>query len=374
VWKFEGPPENPSGWLTTAAKNRAIDIIRRDNRFREFAPDLALQLKSEWSLVATVQKVFLESEIADDQLRLMFLCCDPELSETSQVQLILKTLGGLHVKEIARAFLISDSAVERRLSRARSRLKARGELIAVDDSEAIRKRLDAVRRAVYLIFNEGYHSTHPERSVRQELCDEAIRLGRLLVDHPATGEPETIALLSLICLHAARLPSRTNDAGQLLPLAEQDRSRWNTKLGMEGFRLLDRAASGEKLTAFHIEAAIAACHTGAPTFEATNWALVTQQYDLLLRVRNSPVVALNRAIALGHAEGPQAGLDAIDELPADQLRDYPFFHAARAQFHERLGQLAEALQHLDHATSCARNEPEIAYYAALRERWMASGS
>ncbi|HEY7724055.1 MAG TPA: sigma-70 family RNA polymerase sigma factor [Anaeromyxobacteraceae bacterium] len=358
TWKFGRAPANPAAWLLRTARNRALDLLRREGTFGRLAAEL------ERSLEQAAGEPGAPRAIADDELRLMFSCCDPALAPEAQVGVILKTLCGFSVREIAHAFLTSEAAVEKQLFRSRRTLASRGALFEVRDAAQVRERLPAVRSAVYLLFNEGYHGGHPAEAVRQDLCHEAMRLADLLCDHPAAGGPETEALLALFCFLAARLPARLGDDGVLLLLADQDRSQWDRALVAEGFRRLDRSAAGQALTAWHLEAAIAAAHCAAPSFAATDWGSIRRLYDLLLRERPTPVVALNRAIAVGMADGPEAGLRALASIERrERLARYPFLPAAVAEFELRAGRPGRAAEQLRAALLLARNPAEEAVLA-----------
>jgi RNA polymerase sigma-70 factor (ECF subfamily) len=364
VWKFGPLPDNPAAWLMSAAKNRAIDVIRRQRTIRRFAPEVADLLMTEWSLTPTVAEAFLDSEIADGQLRLMFALCDARLSLETQVFVILKYLCGFGTRELAQAFLQEEEAVAKRLTRARATLQAAGSLGDVGDPARLRDRLPGVLKALYLLFNEGYHGSHPQHVVREELCGEALRLGELLAGHAVTGVSEVHALLALMCFLAARLGARRRPDGTLVPLEEQDRSSWDRALMARGFAALDRAAEGAEVTDLHLEAAIAAKHTAAPSWAATDWAGIVNVYDRLLALRPTPVVALNRAVAVGQADGPAAGLRALDQIAdLDLLQDYLFLDATRADLLRRAGRLAEAVPHYQRAQQLARSEAERAFFA-----------
>jgi len=354
TWKFGSTPEHPAAWLTRAARNRAIDLLRHDSRTDPLGAELAASLEAE-----TASGRPAGHAIPDDELRLMFSCCDPGLSRPAQVAVVLKYLGGFSAREIAEALLSSEAAIEKQLFRSRRVLSARGKLLDVGDPGLVRERLPAVHDAIYLLFSEGYHGSHPEQVVREDLCHEAIRLGVMLSRLPAASGPETQALLALFCFLAARLPARTDDDGNLLLLAEQDRTRWDRSLIEEGMRRLDASAEGEELTARHLEAAIAARHASAPSFAATDWGGILELYDLLLRLDPSPIVALNRAIALGMAEGPEAGLQALAEIPdRERLRRYPFYPAAMAELEARAGRGERAAGLLEAALRLGRNPAE----------------
>ena len=367
TWKFGRTPENPTAWLMRSARNRAIDLLRRRAHLDRLAPQLILALESA---EPDADPGAGEHAIADDELRLMFSCCDPKLARPAQVAIILKYLCGFSVREIAQAFLSSEVAVEKQLFRSRHALEERGELFEVRDAAQVQARLPAVRNAIYLLFNEGYHGAHPRYVVREDLCYEAMRLEALLSRHPAAAVPETHALLALFCLLAARLAARVDDDGNLLLLADQDRRRWDRELIEEGLRWLDRSARGETLTAWHVEAAIAARHAAAGTFEATDWRSIRALYDILLRLQPSPVVALNRAIAVGMAEGPEAGLRALADIDdRERLVGYPFFPAAVAEFEHRAGRPERAAELLRAALSLARNRAEEDVLRRKLEAW-----
>jgi RNA polymerase sigma factor (sigma-70 family) len=360
TWKFGRVPEDPAAWLTTAARNRAVDLLRKQTNLGRVSSELVLELESALGSQALEQAGEpAPHAIDDDELRLMFSCCDPELAQPAQVAVILKYLCGFSVQEIAQAFLTSEAAVEKQLFRARRALFDRGELFEVSDPAQVRERLAAVQGAVYLLFNEGYHGAHPRHAVREDLCWEAMRLGELLSRLPAAAVPETQAMLALFCLLAARLAARVADDGSLLLLAEQDRGRWDRELVREGLRRLALSAEGDAITAWHVEAAIAARHATAESFAETDWPSIRELYDVLLRLRPSPVVALNRAIAVGMAEGPEAGLRALAEIDdRERLESYPFFPAALGEFEARAGRPQRAATLLRRALRLARNAAE----------------
>lgn len=358
TWKFGRRPANPAAWLMRAARNRAIDLLRHRAHGERAAEALALALEDP---EPEGEPEAVEHAIPDDELRLMFSCCDPALGRPAQVAVILKYLCGFSVREIAQAFLSTEAAVEKQLFRSRGVLCERGSLFEVRDASQVRERLPSVQEAIYLLFSEGYHGAHPDHAVREDLCHEATRLGVMLSRLPAAARPETQALLALFCFLAARLPARQDDDGNLLLLGEQDRSRWDREAIGEGLRRLDLSAEGDALTAWHVEAAIAARHAMAPSFAGTDWASIRELYDLLLRLRRTPVVALNRAIAVGMADGPEAGLRALDEIEdRERLRRYPFLPAAMAEFQLRAGRRDRAAELLREALALVRNRDEEA--------------
>jgi len=359
VWKFRGVPENPAAWLMTTAKNRALDVLRRERTARTFAPELGRLLQSEWTLSPVVEELFAENAIKDDLLRMMFSCCHPRLPEEAQVALMLHILCGFSVNEVASAFVSSHAAMEKRIARAKKVFADSKRLFDIADARDFSARLPAVQRALYLLFNEGYHGASSEAAVQADLCHEAIRLAGLLREHPLASTPATYALSALMCLHAARLPARLDSAGDLRSLFDQDRSQWDTTLIAEGERLLDLSASGSELSEYHVEAAIAWVHTTAHRAEETDWAMIVSLYDKLMAIRPSPVVALNRAIAVAQREGPERGLEEINAIVnADRLAGYPFYHAALGEFELQSGRDAIARQHFQTALALARNPTE----------------
>jgi RNA polymerase sigma factor (sigma-70 family) len=359
VWKFRGVPENPSAWLMATAKNRALDVLRRERTARTFAPELGRLLESEWTLAPVVEEMFGANAIKDDQLRMMFSCCHPRLPEEAQVALVLHILCGFSVSEIASAFVSSHAAIEKRISRAKKVLAGSKRLFDVTGADDFSGRLPAVQRALYLLFNEGYHGASPESAVRADLCQEAMRLTGLLLDYPLAAMPATFALSALMCLHAARSPARVDAWGNLTSLFDQDRTRWDSRLVAEGQRLLDLSATGKELTEYHVEAAIASVHVTAHRTEETDWGRIVALYDTLMAIRPSPVVALNRAIAIAQHEGPQRGLEEIRSIArSDRLATYPFYFAALGDLELRSGRREAANGHFRAALAVARNPME----------------
>ena len=293
---------NPSAWLMATAKNRALDVLRRERTARTFAPELGRLLESEWTVAPAVAELFDANAIKDDLLRMMFSCCHPRLPEEAQVALVLHILCGLSVSEVASAFVSGGAAMEKRITRAKKVLAGSKRLFDIADAGDFAARLPAVHRALYLLFNEGYHGASPESAVRAELCREAMRLAMLLREHPLAATPATHALSALMSFHAARLPARLDSSGDLRSLFDQDRSRWDAKLIAEAQRMLNLSASGSEMTDYHVEAAIACIHTTAHRARRTpTWGTIVSLYDKLMAMRPSPVVALNRAIAVAPA-------------------------------------------------------------------------
>ena len=365
VWRLRGMPENPSAWLMLTAKNRALDILRRERTVRTFEPELARYIQSEWTLAPALQELFAENAIKDDLLRMMFSCCHPRLSEDARVALVLNVLCGFSADEIAAAFVSGRAAIEKRIARSKKVLAKSKKLFDVTSEEAFSTRLPAVQRALYLLFNEGYHGASPETAVRVDLCQEAIRLVKVLLEHSSGRTPSTLALAALMCLHAARLPARLDPSGNLSSLFDQDRSQWDSRLVAEGQNLLDLSASGHELTEYHVEAAIAWVHATAESTEKTNWAEIVSLYDTLLALRPSPVIALNRAIAIGQLQGPDRGLEEIEAIAGrERLLKYPFYFAALGEFHLRSGSIVAAREEFQEALASARNRTERRFLEA----------
>ena len=363
VWKFRGLPDDPAAWLMASAKNRAIDVLRRERTARVFAPELGRLADSEWTLVPAVEERFAPHALQDDLLRMMFSCCDPRLQEEAQVALILHILCGFSVGEVAGALVAGHAAVEKRIGRAKKVLAGSRSLFEIADAKQVSARLPAVQRALYLLFNEGYHGASTEAVVRDELCREAIRLAALLQLHAAGDTPATRALLALLHLHAARLPSRLDAHGDLLPLFDQDRSRWDRSLLAAGEQWLEAAAAGTQLTDYHVEAAIAWVHGSARSAAETDWRRIVSLYDQLLALRPSPVIALNRAIAIAQLEGPERGLAEIAGIDrAEKLASYPFYPAAMGELELRRGRREVARGHFQSARSLARNASERRFF------------
>ncbi len=357
TWKVRGVPDNPSAWLMTTAKNRAVDVVRRERTARTFAPELGRLLETEWTLAPVIDEAFAPQAIRDEQLRMMFSCCHPRLPEEVQIALILNILCGFGAKEIASAFLTGLAAVEKRIARGKKALAGARHLFDLGDAE-LAARLSTVMRALYLLFSEGYHGS-AESAARVELCEEALRLTALLREHPPTATPATNALAALMCLHAARLPARIDSAGDLSALVDQERSRWDERLVAEGLALFELSAAGDELTSYHVEAAIAVVHASAPSVEETDWAAIVSWYDRLMDIAPSPVVALNRAIAIGQRDGADRGLEALRAIAdSDRLASYPFYPAAMGELELRRGDRDAARTHLRAALDLARNPAE----------------
>lgn len=361
TWSIQGLPDNPSAWLMRVARNRAIDLVRRDVQFRNFTPELVHLLRLREDLPG--ESPSFGNEIQDDELRMMFSCCHPELSTEVQVTLILKTLCGFSVSEIAHALLTKAAAIEKRLARAKKLFRLSGSFVEIGNAAEVRERLEAVYQAIYLLFNEGYHGSQSEETIREDLCFEAIRLALLLSEHPEGDLPTTHALLALLFFHAARLPGRVDDDGDLVQLEMQDRSRWDPELIGRGFHFLERSAMGNELSEYHLQAGIASLHCAAPAYEETDWRRILELYDVLYRVKPSPIVALNRAVAVGKARGPEAGLAELRKIAdSARLESYPFYPAAQGEFHLLAGRPAVAAKHFERAIALARSRSATSFF------------
>jgi RNA polymerase sigma-70 factor, ECF subfamily len=357
-WRNTGVPEFPRAWIIQTAKHKAIDRIRRKKRFEE-----KVELYARDGSVRTVEEPGYDTNaIPDDRLRLIFTCCHPALAAESQVALTLRTLCGLETEEIARAFLVPVPTMAQRLVRAKHKIRDAGIPYMVPETKDMPARLEAVLTVIYLVFNEGYAATRGGPLVRADLCAEAIRLGRLvrLLMEPQPPA-EATALVALMLLHDARRDARVNEAGDLVVMEEQDRRRWNREQIAEALPMVERALR-EGPGVFAVQAAIAAVHCRASRAEDTDWSQIVRLYDVLEQMQPSPIVELNRAVAVAMLEGPRTGLALIDALAAsNDLENYHLLHAARADLLRRLGGFAEAAKSYDRALELATNESERRY-------------
>ena len=354
-WKISGVPEFPRAWIIQTARHKAIDRIRRKARFEE-----KLESYANSGMVRTVEEPDYDtSEIPDDRLRLVFTCCHPALAPEAQVALTLRTLCGLETDEIARAFLVPTATMAQRLVRAKHKIRDAGIPYVVPETKDMVARLDAVLAVIYLVFNEGYVATRGGPLLRTDLCAEAIRMGRLVRSlMGAQPPPEATALVALMLLHDARRDARTNEAGDLIILEEQDRSRWDHRQIAEALPLVDEVFRGGP-GPYALQAAIAAQHCRAASTADTDWAQIVKLYDQLERLQPSPIVTLNRAVAVAMAEGPRPALAIMDELAASSdLDNYHLMHAARADFLRRMGSQEEAANSYRQALKLVKNDSE----------------
>lgn len=367
IWSASGIPPNPSAWITRVAMNLARDHLRHRRMSAQKEP--ALVLHHEQIAGGTPAGSVESSGIRDDALRLMFVCCHPSIAADAQVILALKILCGFSTAEIARAFLSTEAAIEKQLTRTRTRIQQSGIAFEIPEGEDLGPRLGGVHAALYLLFNEGYKASAGDRLLREELCQEAIRLTSILVEHPAGETSRSHALLALMLLSAARFPTRVDEAGLLLRLEDQDRARWDQRLIARGLHHLMQAARDRELSEYHLQAGIAALHCTAASYEATDWERILRHYDELNRLRPSPVTGLNRAVALANVHGAEAALAAIDAMPRrERLEALHLFHAVRGELQARLGRRHEAATCFRRALELTQVAPEHAYLArALSE-------
>ena len=360
-WPADGTPDRPGAWLLTTARRRALDYLRRARRAGARAEALAYE--AALGALDESPEVTDPEVIPDDRLRLIFTCCHPGLPADSRVALTLRLVGGLSTVEIARAFLVPEPTIAQRLVRAKRTILDRGLPYEVPEGAELAARLPAVLAVIYLIFNEGYVAHTGDALVRHDLCQEALHLGHMLAEL-MPGEPEVMGLLALMELQASRAATRTDADGNLVLLADQDRSRWDQVRIARGLGCLDRAGPMERAGPYQLQAAIAACHARAVSWEATDWAQIVAHYGALAEVAPSPVVELNRAVAIGLAQGPAAGLGALDAIDTVALRGYHLLPAARADFLRRLGRWPEAAAEYRRALALADNAREQTFLAA----------
>lgn len=354
TWPFQGVPENPAAWLTQVAKNRAMDLIRRETVWSQKQTELERVLPQ-----STAELPVVESGETDDQLAMMLMCCHPAIPREAQLALTLKVACGFSVTEIARALLAQEEAIAKRIVRAKKQIRDRAITLDLPAVAQLPERLDAVLHVVYLLFNEGYSATQGENLLREDLCVEAIRLGELLAAHPRTKVPQVHALLALLMLQAARLPARTKDGGALALLAEQDRSLWNRRLIAAGLRHLGQAAAGDTLTRYHLQAEIAALHVAANSDAETDWQAIAALYLQLYQLDPSPIVLLNRAVAVARWQGAAAGIRLLAEIEAHpSLRTYHLLFAVLADLWRQTGDRQKAAQYYRMALECNCTEPE----------------
>lgn len=347
IWKFGTIPANPQAWLYRVAKNNAIDIIRRQKLKYKIDSDLAQQLKSEYTLAPLINEMFSEHEIKDSQLRMMFACCHPSVSPESQITLILKTLCGLSTGEIASAFLTKEDTINKRLYRTKEKIRSEHVQLEYPDTSEIVKRTDAVLKTLYLLFNEGYSSSHTEKLIREDLCEEAMRLTLLLTENPKTNLPETNALMALMCYQVSRFHSRLDDKGFIILLKDQDRSQWNRFLIEKGNEYLQLASKGNNVHEIHIEAAIASVHSNAHSYDVTDWNLILGLYDRLLQQTNNPVVALNRCLVLAEVKGSEAAIAQLKEL--EGMADNCYYKTSMGELYFKTGNRGEAMKYFSEA-------------------------
>jgi RNA polymerase sigma factor (sigma-70 family) len=353
AWKFGRMPQNPSAWLYCVAKNKAIDFLRHEKTVREN--------QSKWLIETQLQEkagqpdAFDKEEIQDSQLRMIFACCHPEIPEDSQLAFALKTLCGLSCKEIASAFLTNEETIAKRIYRAKEKIRSENISLEIPVAE-LAVRLDTVLHVLYLLFNEGYNSSHHNQLIREDLCEEAVRLCYMLTLSAKTNSPATNALLALFCFQSSRLHSRIDESGSIITLKYQDRSTWNRHLIKRGMDYLDVASTGAEVTVYHLEAAIASVHASAPSFAATNWKMVYELYEILYQRKPSPVIAMNKAIASCYAIDGQTALAALHQIKG--LENHYLFHATLGEVCLDLDKKQDAKKHFAQALTLTSSQTE----------------
>ena len=346
TWPYYGIPRNPAAWITQVAKNVALDLIRRDKIFRDKEIEITRLMEQSSADPTAENFAFAEHQINDDRLRMMFVCCHPRVPQEAQVALALKTLCGFSAAEIARAFLTSEAAIAKRLTRAKQKIREARVPFEIPAGEELTQRLDGVLQTLYLLFNEGYKASGGEQLIREELCREAIRLGALLAEHPAGNQPRAHALLALMLLNGARLPTRVDADGNILRLEEQNRSQWDQSMIARGLYHLMQSAAGDEASEYHFQAVISACHCAAQDYESTDWPRILSLYDRLIEIDDSPVVALNRAVAVANVHGPRAGIEAVEAIrDRQQLNCYYLLYAVLGEFETDLDHRQAALNY-----------------------------
>lgn len=343
-WTYKGIPDNPSGWLFMVAKNKALNIINHEKHRRKYASDVAHFLESQWTAQPALDHIFSEQQILDDQLRMMFTCCHPAISPDSQVALTLRTLCGFSMAEIAKAFLTTEENINKRLVRARQKIREDKIAFVVPEGKELESRLDAVLETIYLLFNEGYSASTGNDLIRFELCEEAIRLAGIIAAHEGIQNKSNVyAVLALMYLNASRFRSRTDTTGAILTMAEQDRTQWDPLLMQQGFYYLERSTIQRTVSIYHILAAISAQHCAAPDFASTDWKSILALYDKLIEIDDSPIVLLNRAIVLAKVNGASSGLEALEKIKdSAALVSYHLFYSTQGELYLQLNDPARA--------------------------------
>ena len=360
TWPFYGIPKNPSAWIMRASRNLALDVVRRRKVFQNKQAEIIRLMDRDGA--TPDEAIFSEDEISDDRLRLMFVCCHPAIPADAQVALALKTLCGFSVPEIGHAFLTTEAAIAKRLTRAKQKISQGRIPFEIPAGRDLGQRLDSVLQSLYLLFNEGYKASTGENLVREELCEEAIRLTELLAAHAAGNQPKTHALLALMLLNAARNPTRQDTEGNLLRLQEQDRTRWNKSMISRGMFHLAQSATGEEISEYHLQAGITACHCAAKDYESTDWQKILSLYDRLIEFDPSPVVALNRAVAIANIDGPKAGLEAVRSVRGlGKLSSYYLLYAVLGEFEMQCGNLQIAAEQFRKSFELAETKSERAF-------------
>ena len=361
VWKFKGIPDNPSGWLFRVAKNKAIDIIRRNKHSLQydFSDSEKILLTSEYTVNTAMENLWKEELIKDDLLRMMFACCHPDISEENQVTLILKTLCGFSTTQIAKAFLTSEDTISKRLYRTKEFFREHKIKLAIPSVDEIKKRTETVLNSIYLLFNEGYNSTNSEELIRKDVMEEAMMLCKLLTENEHTQLPEVYALMALMCFHSSRSDSRLTTDREIILLPMQDRQKWDRAMIEKGNEYMGKAAFGDIITSYHLQAAIAYEHCTAKIFKDTNWQRILHHYEWLCNISDSPINALNKIVAMMEVHGPQKALEEIEKIKdRKKLESYYLYHSLLGEIHSRLHNISKAKTYFETASTLTHSETE----------------
>jgi RNA polymerase sigma factor (sigma-70 family) len=359
TWKYGKIPDNPQAWLYTAAKNKAIDAIRRKKLQYKIEHEKAALFKSEYTLAVSVNEMFTENEIKDSQLRMMFACCHPEFSKESQLTLILKTLCGFSTAEIAKAFITGEDTVSKRLYRTKETIRQNKIELIIPTGKEIKKRIEVVLNAIYLLFNEGYNSTQTTNLIREDFINDSFLLTKLLSENALTQQPNVYALMALICFHSSRSESRLTPEGEIILLPEQDRSKWNQSLIKMGNDYMNHSAFGTEVTSYHLEAAIAYEHCSVSNFPETNWVKILQYYESLCAIHPSDIARLNKAIATMQVFGAStARQELLGIADKKKLESYYLYYSLLGEIASKLGEITEAKDYYTKAINLTLSEKE----------------
>jgi RNA polymerase sigma factor (sigma-70 family) len=357
TWPFYGVPKNPAAWIMRASRNLALDVVRREKVFRKKEAEISRLMED--GAPAGFGPAGIEQDFTDDRLRMMFVCCHPLVPADAQAALALKTLCGFSARETSQAFLTSEAAIAKRLTRAKQKIREERIAFEIPTGDELTRRLDGVLKVLYLLFNEGYKASSGDRLVRKDVCQEAIRLTTLLADHPAGNQPGTHGLLALMLLNAARFPARADEKGNLLLLKDQDRTLWDRPMMARGMFHLAKSASGHDIGEYHLQAGIAACHCTANDYESTDWPRILSLYDRLMEIDNSPIIALNRAVIVANVHGAKAGVEAVAAMEKrENLEGYYLFYAVLGELKSQLNDPVAAAGHFRKSLQLAETKSE----------------